>query len=303
MKKVFGWIIIVSFFLFRTPGYTLDAPILTVTTTGTNVSMSWSSVSGATSYLLIYAPYPFTGSDSINTLNLGNQTGLSVDLPYGTALYVAIAATNGTELSSYSNNELFEITAATVTINGIEFDSSSGTLTNPWYPLAVGQSDSTWQCPSMGSDVITDDGPSETEQIYGVNCIKTSGGSHEWWLAQDTKGNIHVFKLVTTNKSWESGEVNSDDDIPNLFLPSDPTTVKTWSWKFDSNGPVEFFYEVVNDSATIAEPSVASYSDCLQITEGTSGDLWRTMYLKNGIGTVALETDSGLFCILLDNTQ
>jgi len=85
------------------------APTLTVTTSGTTVSLSWSSVAGATGYTLYYAPYPYTGPDSIQNIGMATQTGGSFDLWDGAAFYVAVEAYDSVESSGYSNIELFTI--------------------------------------------------------------------------------------------------------------------------------------------------------------------------------------------------
>ena len=90
------------------------APALTVTTSGTTVSLSWTSVAGADGYTLYYAPYP--KADSIGNIPMGTQTSLSASLPDGTAFYVAIQAYNGVGNSGYSNIEYFIITSTEFTM-------------------------------------------------------------------------------------------------------------------------------------------------------------------------------------------
>jgi hypothetical protein len=79
------------------------APQLTVATTGLNVSVSWSAVSNATGYTLSYAPYPYAGPETITSVNMGNQTGVSATLWQGAAYYMAVQAYNTVGSSSYSN--------------------------------------------------------------------------------------------------------------------------------------------------------------------------------------------------------
>ncbi len=84
-----------------------DSPSLTVATVGTAVTVSWTSMSGATGYLLSYAPYPYTGPDSIQSANMGEQTGISAKLWDGAAFYITVQAYNGAGSSNYSNVEYF----------------------------------------------------------------------------------------------------------------------------------------------------------------------------------------------------
>jgi len=83
------------------------APILTVTTSGTTVSLSWTSVAAATGYTLYYAPYP--KGDPIGNIPMGNKTSISASLSDGAAFYVAVRAYNSAESSGYSNIGHFSI--------------------------------------------------------------------------------------------------------------------------------------------------------------------------------------------------
>lgn len=90
-------------------GSSLAAPSLTVSTDGTTLSLSWTSVAGATGYTLLYAPAPYTGPDSIGSIPLGTQTSLAASLWNGAAFYVAIQAYNSSNSSDFSNIEYFII--------------------------------------------------------------------------------------------------------------------------------------------------------------------------------------------------
>jgi len=83
------------------------APTLTVTTSVATVTASWTTVAGATGYILYYAPYPFTGLDSIESADMGNNTSISVTLWPGAAFFIAIKAHDSAGSSDYSNIELF----------------------------------------------------------------------------------------------------------------------------------------------------------------------------------------------------
>ncbi len=84
---------------------TLAAPKLTVTITGTNVSLSWSEVTGAEGYQVHYAQYPYDNPDTIKTINVGAKTSDSFVLLPGDAYYVAVKAcdVSGLDCSDYSN--------------------------------------------------------------------------------------------------------------------------------------------------------------------------------------------------------
>ena len=76
---------------------------------GSNVTVSWGAVSGATGYTLFYAPYPYTGSETIKSVDMGGQTSISVNLWQGAAFYVAVQAYNTVGSSGYSNIGLFSV--------------------------------------------------------------------------------------------------------------------------------------------------------------------------------------------------
>ena len=77
------------------------APTMNVAVAGQRVSISWTEVAGATSYVLYYAPYP--NADSIYQADMGTSTSLTVDLPLGAAYYAAVRARNADGESGYSN--------------------------------------------------------------------------------------------------------------------------------------------------------------------------------------------------------
>ena len=87
-------------------------PSIVVTQDRTTVSVEWSPVTGADGYQLLYAPYPYTGPDSVGTIEMGNTTFISSELWDGAAFYVAAAAYNNDGRSNFSNLELFILTAA-----------------------------------------------------------------------------------------------------------------------------------------------------------------------------------------------
>ena len=107
----------------------LAAPTLTVSTAGTTVSLSWTSIAGATGYTLYYAPHPYTGPDSIGNIIMGTQTSISASLSDGAAFYVAVEAYDSVESSEYSNIELFTVDASgqanwTFTEDNVDFGIS-----------------------------------------------------------------------------------------------------------------------------------------------------------------------------------
>ena len=86
-----------------------NAPTITVTTSGTTVTISFNAVANANGYTLNYAPHPYTGPDSIKSLDLRTETSVSFVLSKGSAFYVAVQAYNWFGESDYSNIEYFVI--------------------------------------------------------------------------------------------------------------------------------------------------------------------------------------------------
>jgi len=94
----------------RPPAFAnMQATPLSVEQNAKTVTVSWEPVEGAAGYRLYYAPYPYTGPDSIADIDMGNQTTFSLELPSGVAFYVAVTAYNELDESDFSNIESFVI--------------------------------------------------------------------------------------------------------------------------------------------------------------------------------------------------
>lgn len=94
------------------------APVVTHSINGLTVTVSWTSVPGITKYKLLYAPFPYTGPDTISSLEISGQTSFSAALWEGAAFYIAVQADDGNNLSEYSNIENFTISTSTANLNG-----------------------------------------------------------------------------------------------------------------------------------------------------------------------------------------
>ncbi len=143
MKNLFA-VLLLSIALVYLPGIALAelaAPTLSYTTSSLNVSTSWTSVPEATGYILNYAPYPYTGPETIESVNMGTNTTFSVDLWDGAAFYVAIQAYDNQESSEYSNIGLVTTTAEespTEKQKGISYASWwEGRYSEPYADLAL----------------------------------------------------------------------------------------------------------------------------------------------------------------------
>ncbi|HIL77753.1 MAG: Kazal-type serine protease inhibitor family protein [Methyloprofundus sp.] len=110
MKKSTRVIITFIFLCVSTPAFALDTPTLTVSTSGFDLSLSWTSISGATGYTLHYAPNPYEGEQTIESVDMETAMNFSTTLWDGASYYVAITASDGSSNSDYSNIELFTLT-------------------------------------------------------------------------------------------------------------------------------------------------------------------------------------------------
>jgi len=87
----------------------LTAPTLALNVEETTANLSWNKVPGADGYTLYYAPAPYTGPHSINSLEMGNQMQGYYNLWNGVSFYLAVKAHNNCCSSGYSNIEFLNI--------------------------------------------------------------------------------------------------------------------------------------------------------------------------------------------------
>ena len=110
-------------------------PIISYAVDGFEVTVSWTNVANASDYTLYYAPYPYTGPDSIESIPLGlNSNNVSYTLWDGAAYYIALTATDQTGESEYSNIESFVLSSATE-----EPDTPTETLSRTYPIVDTGQ--------------------------------------------------------------------------------------------------------------------------------------------------------------------
>jgi hypothetical protein len=98
---------------FSSPVCAMDVPLLSARNEGVRVHLSWTSVPGASHYLLRYSSYPdATLGDS---WDVGLMTELVADLWDGAAFYVAIRACDVTGCGDDSSIELFSLSISNET--------------------------------------------------------------------------------------------------------------------------------------------------------------------------------------------
>lgn len=99
-----------AFALALAPDGPVQPPRLGLTVDGNRVATQWPAVTGAAGYRLHYAPAPYTGPETIGSVELGEATTLAVDLPAGSSFFVAVEGYDADgAVSGYSNIEQFTI--------------------------------------------------------------------------------------------------------------------------------------------------------------------------------------------------
>lgn len=84
-------------------------PVLSVKVNAQTVTLWWDPVFNATGYRIFYALAPYSGVDSVQEIDMGNQTGLSVDLWSGASFLVAVRSYNDNGAGAFSNIEQFTL--------------------------------------------------------------------------------------------------------------------------------------------------------------------------------------------------
>lgn len=193
-------------------GFSLQAvatptpPTLTHSVNGLTVTASWTAVPGATNYKLSYAPIPYTGPESIASLEVGNLTSFSATLWEGASFYIAVQAGDDEGFSEYSNIDSFTLAAA------------SANLTGSW-------------------SIIETLGPNNCEESPGtqssyIATIDQSGKSITAVFPNGlASGNLVGNTLTLTGTLEEDGGITSS--LLNLTVMSGNTSFSgssSWSW-------------------------------------------------------------------------
>lgn len=85
-----------------------ENPVMTISTTGIQLSVSWTAPEGVTGYKFLFAPYPYNG-ETIGEIELGNITSVAADLWDGASYHIAILAYDLHGSTALSNIEYFII--------------------------------------------------------------------------------------------------------------------------------------------------------------------------------------------------
>ncbi|MGE0086161.1 MAG: serine protease [Desulfococcaceae bacterium] len=109
------------------------APAFTLTTSGTDISLSWEPVSGADGYYLCFSPWPDT--EPLTEADMGLATSISGPLPPGSAYYAAIKAYNG-NVSGNLSNILFFVFVDGASSSSLTIRTEDGAADISWIPPA-----------------------------------------------------------------------------------------------------------------------------------------------------------------------
>jgi len=176
-----------------------------------------------------------------------------------------------------------------IEINGYTFDENSANLTNKYIMMSVGdtysmnrEEDGVSQSPSIAiADGI--------EKVHGVNCLRIKYEEPEYELyAQDTDGNVHIFKEVQDESEFV---ISKDTQIPNIIMPADPQLNDVYAYtKYRDN----------EQDNTVKEYTVKSlnaqyhdYTNCMEVTLRRDGELVGSEYYLAGTGNLGWETIGG----------
>ncbi len=125
------------------------APVANIEVDGVHLQVNWSTVEGASKYTFYFAPSPYSGPESIQSIGMGNNTSIEGNLWIDAAFYIAISASNEDGESELSNVLLVEMPeeqvladylhlATTTLIDWPEYENEIAKLSTHYSPLPVG---------------------------------------------------------------------------------------------------------------------------------------------------------------------
>ncbi len=221
------------------------------------------------------------GDDPVN-VEL-TMTGLQAGATY----YYRLTATNASGSGASMDETLATAQAGHRVVNGVDFGPDSAVLTNVWMPISEGD---TWvfEGPAGRVSVIAQG----KEDVFGVNCLKVSIHGNLVWLAQDTAGNIHIFRYRDADGTYT---VESYTEFPNYWLPREPGTVANWTWTAGSFGPVQAAVQPAADET--AGDRRAAGGESLTVATTFPDSSWVNWEYRSGSGLVGFEDETGAYTL------
>ena len=237
---------------------TLEAPRLTVTITGTKVSLSWNEVAGAAEYVVHYAQYPYDSPDTIKTIDVGDKTSASYELSPGSAYHVSVKAcdASGFNCSDYSTIHVVKIPlvssfknslgqtfillpAGTFTMGSPSSElerfgdetQHQVTLTKPFYMMTTEVTQAQWQA-------VTGSNPSHFSGCPSCPVERVSWDDVQVFLTEMNKRGEGTYSLPT-EAQWEYGARAGSTtafynggitEYPDMYVCNDDLNLNAIGW-------------------------------------------------------------------------
>jgi len=312
MRKILLSVFLVAF-CFST-SLSLAAPVppqLSYSVTWLNVTVDWNDVPNAEGYMLHYAPFPYTGENSIVSVNVGNTNSFSADLWEGAAYYVAVTAYDSFGESDYSNIEQFTIGDGSQ--NEPSF-SNPTLIDNNYLPMIPGTTNLYQAETEDGIETIVVEVLEETRVVAGVECVVVRDrvyldellieDTHDWF-AQDDDGNIWYAGEEVVNYEYDDDDeqIGSDNEgaweagidgaQPGILIKAMPTVGDVYQQEFYP-GEAEDMAEVIALNVPVVLDDGSTYN-CLKTLEWNplEDDSEEYKYYAAGIGLVKEEDLEG----------
>jgi hypothetical protein len=182
---------------------------------------------------------------------------------------------------------------APVTYGEYTFNTDSATMTNLYFPLKVGDV-WTYECKTpMAGDRI-DFLATREETVFGVKCLVTESVAYGpngekiydfvEWIAQDTAGNIHVFRQHISNQKEDTLYVNDANMIGlGILVPAVNKMQENYSWSEGFAVSAGARGTIIGLNATSEAGKIPGLLLIKEIEHQEGGPGWtiRTYYQKN----------------------
>ena len=199
MKKIIFLLIIFSCTFIFYPNVDAAkpaAPLVSVSTNGLDITISWNNTVNADGYFLLYAPYP--GIDYIADIDVADQTSLSLTLWDGAAFYIAVQAYNNEGTSNFSNIEFFLMESLSVSYEGTWRGLAKSDTPYDKYGDSCGSADMTL---IVADQEISGTATDSWNEVYSLKGSIDSNGRFSGGMAYGSYGTVATFKGVISDNT------------------------------------------------------------------------------------------------------